>query len=75
MLDATVVTPIELSAAQMATLQQALMAKYEADVKLTVEINENLTAGYQLKIGDQLYDYSLNANLARLKQQILESRK
>ena len=73
MLDATVVTPIELSVAQMDTLQRALMAKYETDVKLTVEINEKLTAGYQLKIGDKLYDYSIDANLARLKQQILES--
>ncbi|MDE6195273.1 MAG: ATP synthase F1 subunit delta [Erysipelotrichaceae bacterium] len=51
-------------------LHEALEKKWQKQVEIVVEINEDLIAGLRMKVDDQVFDYSAKARLRQLKKTI-----
>ena len=49
-------------------LQQQLNRLFQADVKMTAEINPDLIGGFILRAGDRQYDASLSSALKRMRK-------
>jgi len=49
-------------------LQQQIKALFEADVRMTADVNSNLIGGFIFRIGDLQYDASLSSALKRIKK-------
>ena len=51
-------------------LQKQLNALFNADVRMTTEVNTDIMGGFIVRVGDQQYDASLSSGLKRLRTQM-----
>jgi F-type H+-transporting ATPase subunit delta len=58
---------------QTAQLEKQLSKSWGGDVTVDVSVDKNLIGGIVIKSGDQVWDRSVRGQLARLKQDLLES--
>ena len=57
-----------LSEEQQARLSERLSAYSGKEVRLEIEVDEGLKAGFVARLGDQVFDGSLDSQLSRLRQ-------
>ena len=69
--EATVKTPINLEAEQLAELAQTFGKKLNKEVRVKVELDPTLIGGYQIRIGDKIYDNSIKMKLKSLEKSLL----
>lgn len=65
--DAHITTAFDLSAAQLADLTTALQKKFGLILKPTVSVDASLIGGVRVKVGDQVLDTSVQAQLERMR--------
>lgn len=68
---ASVTSAIELSEAQRARLGAILTGIYGRDVHMNVQVDPQVVGGLRIQVGDDLYDATVLARLARAKQQLV----
>ncbi len=64
---------IPFNATQEKSLLAELQNIYQKKIKLTMETDESLLAGFQLRLGSSLIDFSLSAKLRKLRKALLET--
>jgi F-type H+-transporting ATPase subunit delta len=69
---AEVTSAFQLSAAQLKTLGAGLSQKFGREVELTPVVNRAMLGGLRLKVGDKVYDGSLESKLQRLERKLVE---
>lgn len=65
-LEATIVSALEMSDAQKADVMAALKAKFGRDVQATVEVDAGLIGGAVITVGDQVIDGSVKGRLQKM---------
>ena len=65
-LEATIVSALEMSDAQKADVMNALKAKFGRDVQATVEVDASLIGGAVITVGDQVIDGSVKGRLQKM---------
>lgn len=65
--DAHITSAFELSAAQLADLTSSLQKKFGLALKPTVSVDPALIGGVRVKVGDQVLDTSVQAQLERMR--------
>ena len=65
-LEATIVSALEMSEAQKADLMAALKARFGRDVEATVEVDAGLIGGAVITVGDQVIDGSVKGRLQKM---------
>lgn len=65
-LEATIVSALEMNDAQKADVVAALKAKFGRDVQATVEVDESLIGGAVITVGDQVIDGSVKGRLQKM---------
>ncbi len=65
-LEATIVSALEMSEAQKADLMAALKARFGRDVEATVEVDASLIGGAVITVGDQVIDGSVKGRLQKM---------
>ena len=65
-LEATIVSALEMSDAQKADVMSALKAKFGRDVQATVEVDASLIGGAVITVGDQVIDGSVKGRLQKM---------
>jgi len=70
---ATVLSPLELSEAQLERLRKALVAFLGKPVILRTTLRPDLLGGVTVKIGDRFYDGSLQGALAQLERTLAQA--
>ena len=66
-------TSTDISGADTHAITQYLKAKFQKDIESRHEVDENLLGGIKIQIGDAVYDYSLQAQLKKFKQAIMNA--
>ena len=64
--EATVVSPFPLAAAQMKIISESLRRKFGREVNLTTEMDKSLLGGIVVRAGDMVIDGSVRGRLAEL---------
>ena len=64
------VTAVELNETKRKTVQEELNKQVKETLELTYSVNPGILGGVQLKVGDQMLDASLRAQLSILKENI-----
>ena len=64
----TVVTATPLSDAEHKTLQATLAKSFQADVSLAAEVDSKILGGLIIRVGDTVYDGSIDGRLNMLRQ-------
>lgn len=67
---AKVVSAVALDEDQKARMQRALSKRFDADIELENEIDENVIGGAVIYAGDQVIDGSLRGRLRKLEQSL-----
>ncbi len=65
-LEATIVSALEMSDAQKADVVAALKAKFGRDVQAVVEVDASLIGGAVITVGDQVIDGSVKGRLQKM---------
>ena len=65
-LEATIVSALEMSEAQKADLRAARKARFGRDVEATVEVDARLIGGAVITVGDQVIDGSVKGRLQKM---------
>jgi F-type H+-transporting ATPase subunit delta len=65
-LEATIVSALEMSEAQKADVLASLKAKFGRDVDATVEVDPSLIGGAVITVGDQVIDGSVKGRLQKM---------
>jgi len=65
-LEATIVSALEMSEVQKADLMAALKARFGRDVEATVEVDASLIGGAVITVGDQVIDGSVKGRLQKM---------
>jgi F-type H+-transporting ATPase subunit delta len=65
-LEATIVSALEMSEAQKADVMAALKSKFGRDVAATVEVDPSLIGGAVITVGDQVIDGSVKGRLQKM---------
>lgn len=65
-LEATIVSALEMSEAQKADVMASLKAKFGRDVDATVEVDPSLIGGAVITVGDQVIDGSVKGRLQKM---------
>lgn len=65
-LEATIVSALEMNAAQKADMMAALKSRFGRDVQATVEIDASLIGGAVITVGDQVIDGSVKGRLQKM---------
>ena len=65
-LEATIVSALEMSESQKADVMAALKAKFGRDVQATVEVDASLIGGAVITVGDQVIDGSVKGRLQKM---------
>jgi F-type H+-transporting ATPase subunit delta len=65
-LEARIVSALPLTEAQIAALTEALKARFERRVNVTVAVDESLIGGAVIAIGDKVIDGSVKGRLERM---------
>ena len=65
-LEATIVSALELGAAQKADLMAAIKTKFGRDVQATVQVDPSLIGGAVITVGDQVIDGSVKGRLQKM---------
>jgi F-type H+-transporting ATPase subunit delta len=65
-LEATIVSALEMSEAQKADVMAALKSKFGRDVQATVEVDASLIGGAVITVGDQVIDGSVKGRLQKM---------
>lgn len=68
---ASVTSAIELSEAQKARLGAILTGIYGRDIHMNVQVDPEVVGGLRIQVGDDLYDATVLARLARAKRQLV----
>ena len=70
-----VTAPKELTAPEQGKVKAALQARAGASAKLIVsyKVNDSLLGGLQVKMGEQVFDYSVASRLERLQGRLLQA--
>ena len=66
-------TSTDISEADTHAITQYLKTKFQKDIESRHEVDENLLGGIKIQIGDAVYDYSLQAQLKKFKQAIMNA--
>ena len=66
-------TSADIPEADTHAITQYLKAKFQKDIESQHEVDENLLGGIKIQIGDVVYDYSLQAQLKKFKQAIMNA--
>jgi len=69
--EALVTSPIELEEKQVEEMARVFGQKLQKEVRIKVEIDPSLIGGYQMRIGDKIYDNSMKRQLKLLEQALL----
>lgn len=64
--EATVVSPFPLEAAQMKTISESLRRKFGREVNLMTQTDKSLLGGIVIRVGDMVIDGSIRGRLAEL---------
>ncbi len=65
-LEATIVSALEMNEAQKADVVAALKAKFGRDVQASVQVDESLIGGAVITVGDQVIDGSVKGRLQKM---------
>lgn len=65
-----IVTAVELNETKRKTVQEELNKQVKETLELTYSVDPGILGGVQLKVGDQMLDASLRAQLSILKENI-----
>jgi F-type H+-transporting ATPase subunit delta len=65
-LEATIVSALEMGEAQKADVMASLKAKFGRDVEATVEVDPSLIGGAVITVGDQVIDGSVKGRLQKM---------
>lgn len=65
-LEATIVSALEMNDAQKADMMAALKSKFGRDVQATVEVDASLIGGAVITVGDQVIDGSVKGRLQKM---------
>lgn len=65
-LEATIVSALEMSEAQKADMMAALKARFGRDVQATVAVDASLIGGAVITVGDQVIDGSVKGRLQKM---------
>jgi F-type H+-transporting ATPase subunit delta len=65
-LEAVIVSALEMSEAQKADVMASLKAKFGRDVEATVEVDPSLIGGAVITVGDQVIDGSVKGRLQKM---------
>jgi F-type H+-transporting ATPase subunit delta len=68
-----VVSARPLADEQVTTLKERLSKRFERSIAATLEIDEDLIAGFIVIAGDLVLDYSIKTQLAGVRQRIINS--
>jgi F-type H+-transporting ATPase subunit delta len=72
LITATVISAQSLEAKQLAEIEARLAAQYPGRTfHWNVEVDPSLVAGFKIRIGDRVLDYSLSLKLKELEKQLL----
>jgi F-type H+-transporting ATPase subunit delta len=69
--DAHITSAFELSETQLSELTTALQKKFGLALKSTVSVDASLIGGVRVKVGDQVLDTSVQAQLERMRVALL----
>ena len=70
-IDVTITSASALSDAQLATLVDALTARFGRDVNLETQVDENLIGGAVIRAGDVVIDGSMRSSLQGLSNALI----
>jgi len=70
-IDVTITSAAALSDAQLATLVDALKARFGRDVNLQTQVDENLIGGAVIRAGDVVIDGSMRSSLQGLSNALI----
>lgn len=65
-LEATIVSALEMNAAQKADMMAALKSRFGRDVQATVDVDVSLIGGAVITVGDQVIDGSVKGRLQKM---------
>ena len=68
--DAEVTSAVPLSAAQVASLQASIQARFGIKVRLSTRIDPNILGGLVVRVGDKLMDASVATKLQSMNEQL-----
>lgn len=70
--EVTITTAVEIEPPQRQAIATELTAKLGHEVVLTTEVQESLLGGVVLRVGDRVFDNSIEHDLKKLQRQLLE---
>lgn len=68
-----IVSARELNNDQIKSIAVRLKARFHMDIQHDLEIDPRLIGGFKIQVGDTIYDYSIQSQLEKFKNQILSS--
>ena len=65
-----IISARELSKDHIEAISRKLEKRLQRQVESSVELDPSLIGGFKLKLGDQVYDYSIRSNLDKFKNRV-----
>ena len=66
-----IVSAKELNPSQLDSINSKLKAKFQKEIESHVSINSSLLGGFKIIVGDHVLDFSLECQLQKIKQNII----
>ena len=71
------ILPVQITSAspfnqdQLLKINQQLQSRFKKDIKPTLGVDSELIGGFQIKVKDQIFDFSLRSQLLKFKNQVM----
>ena len=72
-LKVSIISARKLNAGQLEAINDKLKENFQKEIKSSVAINPSLLGGVRIIVGDQVLDFSLETQLQRIKQNIINA--